>query len=264
MLVFKLAQIGINGRIFNFINSFLSRRTFQVRLGSSLSTTKTLENGIPQSSVLSLILFTIAINDLPESISTPSALYAEDCYFWESCSNIEQLYHHCHTSLNKIAAWCTKWGFRASSSKFAVVLFTKKRTTFAHKLTLCSSDILLKKEYKYLGNILQRNGAYTFHLDYVHSNCLKRLNLLRMLKSTSWGASKRPLPSLYRTFIQPVTEYGMEAYFFSALSWVDPIPKIQNEALRICTGAMKNTHRLSLFNMHAKKCLYTSGTNTYP
>jgi len=44
--------MGINGRMFNFINSFLSRYTFQVRLGSSLSTTKTLENGIPQGSVL--------------------------------------------------------------------------------------------------------------------------------------------------------------------------------------------------------------------
>jgi len=146
MLVFKLAQMGINGRMFNFINSLLSRRTFQVRLGSSLSTTKTLGNGIPQGSVLSLILFTIAINDLPKSISTPSALYAEDCYFWESCSNIKQLYHLCHTSLNKIAPWCRKWGFRASSSKSAAVLFTTKRKAFAHKLTLCSSGISLKKE----------------------------------------------------------------------------------------------------------------------
>jgi len=101
--LFKLVQMGINGRMFNFINSFLSRRTFQVRLGSSLSTTKTLENGIPKGSVLSPILFTIAINDLPKSISSPSALYADDCCFWESGSNIEQLYHLCQTSLNKIA-----------------------------------------------------------------------------------------------------------------------------------------------------------------
>jgi len=46
MLLFKLVQMGINGRIFNLINSFLSRRMFQVRLASSLSTTETLENGI--------------------------------------------------------------------------------------------------------------------------------------------------------------------------------------------------------------------------
>jgi len=65
VLLFKLVQMGINGIMFNFINSFLSRRTCQVRLGSPLSSTKTLENGIPHGSVLSPILFTIAINDLP-------------------------------------------------------------------------------------------------------------------------------------------------------------------------------------------------------
>ena len=65
VLLFKLVEMGINGIMFNFINSFLSRRTCQVRQGSPLSSTKTLENGIPHGSVLSPILFTIAINDLP-------------------------------------------------------------------------------------------------------------------------------------------------------------------------------------------------------
>jgi len=176
---------------------------------------------------------------------SPSALYADDCCFLESGSNIEQLYHLYQSSLNKIAAWCTSWGFRASPSKSAAVLFTKKRKTVAHKLTFCSSDTFLK-EYKYLGVIFQRNGAYASHIDYVHGNCVKRLNLLRMLKGTSWGASKRSLLSLYRTFIRPVIECGMEAYFFSALSSVDPILKIQNEALRICTGAMKRTPLICL------------------
>ena len=61
---------------------------------------------------------TIAINNLPKSILSPSALYADDCCFWKIGANIEQLYHLCQTYLNKIAAWCTKWGFRASLSKF--------------------------------------------------------------------------------------------------------------------------------------------------
>jgi len=190
--------MGINGRMFNFINSFLSRRTFQVQPGSSLSTPKTLENGIPQDSVLSAILFTIAINDLPKSISSPSALYADDCCFWENGSNIEQLYHLCQTSWNKIAAWCTKWGFRASPSKSAV-LFTKKRKIVAHKLTLCSSNISLKKEYKYLGVIFQRNGAYTSHVDDVHGNCWERL--------TS-GCLKVPPGVLVNNLFCPYTEHS--------------------------------------------------------
>jgi len=75
--------------MFNFIRAFLSNRTFQVRLGSCLS----MINGTPQGSVLSPILFSIMINDLPELISFPSALYADDFWLLESRSNIKQLEH---------------------------------------------------------------------------------------------------------------------------------------------------------------------------
>jgi len=59
VLLSKLHRYGISGRMFRFIHSFLSNRTFQVRLGSTLSSTKRLENGIPQGSVLSPILFSL-------------------------------------------------------------------------------------------------------------------------------------------------------------------------------------------------------------
>ena len=53
----KLLQLGITGEMFNFIKSFLTNRSFQVRINSSYSEVKNLENGVPQGSVLSPILF---------------------------------------------------------------------------------------------------------------------------------------------------------------------------------------------------------------
>jgi len=68
VLLSTLLSYGISGRMFYFIRSFLSIRTFQVRIGSTLSMTKRLENGTPQGSVLSPILFSLMIND-PQSES---------------------------------------------------------------------------------------------------------------------------------------------------------------------------------------------------
>ena len=87
VLLLKLLKFGITGRMFQFISSFLSNRTFQVRVGSTLSMTKLLENGTPQGSVLSPVLFSLMINDLPNKITSPSALYADDFCFWESGSD---------------------------------------------------------------------------------------------------------------------------------------------------------------------------------
>jgi len=63
-LLVKLKKIGINGNMFSFISSFIRNRSMQVQVGTKLSETKTLENGTPQGSILSPILFLVMINDI--------------------------------------------------------------------------------------------------------------------------------------------------------------------------------------------------------
>ena len=88
VLLSKLLSYGISGRTFHFIRSFFSNRIFQVRIGSTLSMTKRLENSTPQGSVLSPTLFSLMINDLPKLITSHAALYADDFCFWECGSDI--------------------------------------------------------------------------------------------------------------------------------------------------------------------------------
>ena len=86
---------------------------------------------------------------------------------------------------------------------------------------------------------------YTAHIQPVVDKCHKLLNMMRFLKATSWGASKSPL-TIYRCLVRSLLEYGMEADFFSARSDVVSLVKLQNEALRLCTGAMRSTPTICL------------------
>ena len=101
-LLLKLLRLGISGEMFNFIKSFLTNRTFQVRIDSSYSHTKKLENGLPQGSILNPILFSIMINDLPNVLTCPAAFYADDCCFWEVGANINQLNNIVQENLNRV------------------------------------------------------------------------------------------------------------------------------------------------------------------
>ena len=102
VLLSKLLRCGISGRMFHFIRSFLSNRTFQVRIGSTLSMTKRLENGTPQGNVLTPILFALMMNDLPKRITSHAALYADDFCFWECGSDITLLNQLCQRSLKSV------------------------------------------------------------------------------------------------------------------------------------------------------------------
>lgn len=58
----NLIKMGIKGHMLHFIINFLSERKFKVKLGQTLSSTFVLENGVPQGSIISVILFLAHIN----------------------------------------------------------------------------------------------------------------------------------------------------------------------------------------------------------
>jgi len=147
VLLFKLLSFGISGRMFHFIHSFLSNRTFQVRIGPTLSMTKRLEKGTLQGSVLSPILFSLMINDLLKRITSHPVLYADDVCFWECGSDITLLNRLCQRSLTKVCKWCEDCDYKLSSTKSPAVLFARKHNPEPISLRLQDSTRLpLKNE----------------------------------------------------------------------------------------------------------------------
>ena len=74
-------EFGIEGAALGWINSYLSNRTFFVRVGDSSSAVVALSSGVPQGSVLGPILFTAyvaPIGKLIESFGVKYHKYADD------------------------------------------------------------------------------------------------------------------------------------------------------------------------------------------
>lgn len=61
-LLIKLNQMGIRGHMFQWIKQFLSERTIAVKINGIVSDSYRVENGIPQGSIISPLLFSIMIN----------------------------------------------------------------------------------------------------------------------------------------------------------------------------------------------------------
>ena len=80
-IIYKLILFKVPNYIVRFIKSFLTDRTFRVKVNDSLSETRKFSCSIPQGSVLGPLLFVIYINDIPLSNSTNlsySVLFADD------------------------------------------------------------------------------------------------------------------------------------------------------------------------------------------
>ena len=84
-----LHEFGVKGRLANFVESFLANRSIQVQVGSTLSDTFGLSQGVPQGSILSTTLLNIKINSIMNCLDpkTDGSLYVDEfCLFYRSTS----------------------------------------------------------------------------------------------------------------------------------------------------------------------------------
>ena len=66
LLITKLYAYGVSEEATTFFYSYLKRRWQRVKIGNILSSLQILISGVPQGSILSLILLSIFLNDLQE------------------------------------------------------------------------------------------------------------------------------------------------------------------------------------------------------
>ena len=240
-LLQKLRNLGITNRMHDWIADFLSDRTIQVRVGIELSTKKTLENGTPQGSVLSPILFLVMFNDIPESEGgVELSMFADDCAIWKGGRNLQHNSKQLQKYFDRFQLWCDEWGFRISKTKTTAVVFTNGNQKNVH-LKIKKDDIRIETTVKFLGMIFDQRLTWNDHIKYIVQRCNNRLNILRSLTGTEWGAEKRTMVMLYRTLIRSVIDYGSIAYDTASKSSKNLLNIIQAKSLRICCGAMLMT-----------------------
>ena len=99
-------KMGIRGRCLNWTQAFLYHRTFQVRMVARYSEKRFPQNGSPQGSVISPLLFTIMVNDLPEVLLvSKSGMYADDLVIWKTHKNLNYLTKAMEEDIKRVTYW---------------------------------------------------------------------------------------------------------------------------------------------------------------
>ncbi len=127
LLIEKLKNYGIQGKICIWIENWLKNRQQTVVVDGEMSSTIHVSSGVPQGSVLGPSLFLYYINDLPASLHSRVRLFADDtiaylCIASKSDSDILQ------NDLNAMGDWASRWSMVFHPEKCNVLIVsTKKR-----------------------------------------------------------------------------------------------------------------------------------------
>ena len=159
----KLRAAGIDNDYVSLFESYVSDGTEYVNIDGCHSTLKDANLGVPQRSILGLVLFLIFINDLPKILEYSAAeIYADDTTI---SANVD--YRSAPGALNqvlqahvgKVAQWTTDNKMVLNESKTKVMLVAGKRlhkTMSSTSLTVHVNSVELEQAqfHKLLGVII--------------------------------------------------------------------------------------------------------------
>ena len=87
-LLYKISAMSTSSATLNWFKSYLSGRSQAVRIGSTLSDALPITHGVPQSAILSPLLFCIYLNDLPNA--------PQECCLESYVDDSKILFYHFH------------------------------------------------------------------------------------------------------------------------------------------------------------------------
>ena len=242
-LLIKLKTLGIGGRVYNWIMSFLLDRKIQVRVGAEYSNVYSVENGTPQGSVCSPLLFNIMINDIFSQVeqNVGKSLYADDGALWLRGRNVAYVNKKMQSVISIVETWANKWGFKLSVAKTQVICFSKRHKVAPITLKLYGHTLEQVKVIRFLGMWFEEKLTWHAHIEKVKGKCKKVINVLRCLTGQEWGASRVTLRGIYWALMRAVLDYGCIAFMAAAESNLKMLDVMQAQALRICCGAFKTS-----------------------
>ena len=207
---------------------------------SKQSRLRCLENGVPQGSVLALLLFNIYTYDLPSMISRKFA-YADDLALLHSSGNWKDLERTLSQDMSTLSAYLQTWRLKLSHTKTVTTAFHLNNREAKHELKVYNNSRLLPfcPTPTYLGVKLDRSLMFHHHLVALHKKLSSRITLLRQLVGSGWGAGAKTLRIATLSLVYSTAEYCAPVWCRSAYTRL--IDSVLNDALRIVTGCLRPT-----------------------
>ena len=244
-LLYKLAAMGITGHALGWLRNFLTGRMYSCFVQGAFSSHQPITSGVPQGSILSPTLFSVLLNDLP--LPDSKYAFADDLSFYVIADTLASAQAQIQKSLQLLSDWTGDSGMVVNTDKTCFQYFTNQRVRSPPSLSYRGIALRYVRSHKFLGMYFD-SPRLTFkdHINFLVSDCNRRMNILKSVATVYWGADRRRLLLLYKSFIRSKLDCGCQLYSSAAPSHLKKLDTVQNGCLSIIAGSMLSSRIDSL------------------
>ena len=162
-------------------------------------------------------------------------------WYTSKCSNVNR--HKINHALEQLGNYCREWKLTINTTKTVYTIFSLSPKVSKERHAIVIQGNFLQKENNpaYLGVILDQKLSLNEQMARVKKKANGRLKLVKKLASTSWGADKNTLRQLYLGYVRSTMDYSLALQSLSCKTTQLSVDRIQNNALRFISGAMRST-----------------------
>ena len=244
-LLNKLICLHVSAPIVGWIASFLTNRSAQFQVGSTVITPH-LTMGVPQGSPLSPILFLVYIQDLLEDLSAiqgvSSQAYADDVFvYWRLPRDPSrdalgpQIAH-------TLTHWAYYWKATYGLDKCKYMVIGRVRAP-PPSFSLGDTSLECVPSMRYLGVIIDSKLSWDTHVRYVAQKAKTKLQRLFWGLATTWGFHPIIAHHMIEATILPILFYASPAWssIVRFPSKLKPINTILRQAAIAIMGLYRTT-----------------------
>lgn len=248
VLLNKLTLIGLSPSIINLLRSYLSNRSFQVKVSNSFSRSFPVHSGVPQGSILGPLLFQIFINDVLLNTTSSSLIFADDIKIWRVINSPSDCLA-LQNDLNAISLNLNHIFLNINPLKCVHLPISRHKPPF-HVYTLNGVPLSLSLVHSDLGTLISSNLNPRANSIKV---CNKATKLVYLIKRVFGRLKPTPFLLIFKTLIRPILDFHMQAFPPSTKFQCGLFERVQRRATKLVRGlhSLNYSSRLLTLNLHS-------------
>lgn len=236
-------DVGLKGTVLQWFQSFLSGRTFRVKLGNSSSSIAHLTCGLPQGSILAPSLFSLYMLPLGTIIRRHGVsfhCYADDTQMYVPIKRNDpsalSLFLGC---LDEVKSWLEQIFLFLNEDKTEIIVFGSSVNSQAASFDLGRLSAFKSSSVRNLGVSLDESLNFDKQISSVISSSFYQLRLLSKVKPF---LNSKSLEMVVHAFITTRVDYCNSLYCGISKTQTAQLQLVQNAAARFLSNSRKSDH----------------------